>query len=79
MTHLTRTTQKNLFETTVAPRPNRETGNESAPFMPKQPEAPFAVATALTPDEARQASRAAWNYDWLSTSNLSPRTRGKHY
>jgi hypothetical protein len=80
MTHLTHTTQKNLFETTVEARPNRETGNERGlmPSMPSAPK-PFAVATAQTPEEARALNRACYNYDWLCVENLSNRTRGKHY
>jgi hypothetical protein len=79
MTHLTRTTQHGMFSTTVAERPNRETGNEM-PFSVKQPEAPFAVGVDMTPDQSRKLARAQYpEYDWPSVSNLSPRTRGKHY
>jgi len=79
MTHLTKITHRGLFETTVAARPNRETGNETAPFMTKQPEAPFAVAVDQVPDQARPLRQASYDYDWPSVSNLSPRTGGKHY
>lgn len=82
MTHLTKTTQKGLFETTVAPRPNRETGDDNAMPMPAsmQTEAPFAVAVDQTPDQARALRMSNYpEYDWPSVSNLSPRTRGKHY
>lgn len=80
MTHLTKTTRHSLFSTTVAPRPNRETGNEMAAFATRQPEAPFAVMVDQTPDQARALRAAQWpEYDWPGVSNLSPRTRGKHY
>lgn len=80
MTHLTKTTQHGLFSTTVAPRPNRETGNEKQLTPFQQPEAPFAVMVDQTPDQARALRAAAWpTYDWPSVSNLAPRTRGKHY
>lgn len=79
MTHLTRTTQHGLFATSVAERPNRETGNDM-PFVMKKSEAPFSVGVDMTPDQCRALNRAQYpEYDWPSVSNLSPRTRGKHY
>lgn len=81
MTHLTKTTQHGLFSTTVAPRPNRETGADySLSMSANKPEAPFAVMVDQTPDQAAALRRANWpEYAWPSVSNLSPRTRGKHY
>ena len=82
MTHLTKTTQNSLFSTSVAPRPSRETGDDNRFPMPamKQPEAPFAVASDMTPDQARALRMAQYpEYDWPSVSNLPARTRGKHY
>jgi hypothetical protein len=79
MTHLTRTTQHGLFSTTVAERPNRETGNDH-PMPMANREPPFAVSVDMTPDECRRLRAANYpEYDWPSVSNLSPRTRGKHY
>jgi hypothetical protein len=83
MTHLTRTTQHGLFSTTVAERPNRETGNEMRDVsmsFGKQREAPFAVGVDMTPDQCRKLTSAQWpEYSWPSVSNISPRARGKHY
>lgn len=83
MTHLTKTTQHGLFATTVAERPNRETGADKSYGMPmamSRPEAPFSVGVDMTPDQCRALNRANYpEYDWPSVSNLSPRTRGKHY
>lgn len=81
MTHLTKTTQHGLFETSVAERPNRETGNDKAYAIPfSRPEAPFAVAVDQTPDQARELRMAAYPcLEWGNVENLSPRTRGKHY
>lgn len=79
MTHLTKIEAKGLFGATNPPRPNRDSGNDH-PFMAQQPEAPFAVGVDMTPDQARSLRIAGWpQYEWPAVSNLSPRTRGKHY
>lgn len=80
MTHLTRTTQHGLFSTTIAERPNRETGNDKTYSMSGSSEKPFAVGVDMTPDQCRNLKRAqSPEYDWPGVSNLSSRTRGKHY
>lgn len=81
MTHLVKAESKGLFKTTVPARPNQETGDDMRGAFPgARREAPFAVATAQTPDEARQVNMANWpEYDWPSVENLPPRIRGKHY
>lgn len=82
MTHLTKTTRHGLFETTVASRPNRETGADKSygmPMMLAPPEKPFSVGVDMTLDQCTELRRASYDYDWPSVQNLSPRTRGKHY
>lgn len=81
MTHLTKAQTHGLFSTSVPERPNRETGNDKAYAIPfRQPEAPFAVGVDMTPDQARELRMAAYpRLEWGNVSNLSPRTRGKHY
>lgn len=82
MTHLVRTTQKSLFETTVAGRRDSEVeegGLVARPFAPPAP-APLSVSPVTTPEDARMVNRAQYpQYDWLSVENLEPRMRGKHY
>lgn len=85
MTHLVRTTQKSLFETTVAGRRDPETQEagriyDMIPGVPQAPPGPLSVSPVTTPEDARAVSRAQYpSYDWLSVENLEPRMRGKHY
>lgn len=80
MTHLTKAETKGLFRTDVSERPNRETGHDMRLMPMAEAPKPFAVAIDTTPDEARRLRQASWpEYTWPSVSNLTPRTRGKHY
>ncbi len=81
MSHLTKAEPKGLFSATAPERPNRETGNEKfTGLMPPRVEPPFAVQVDQTPDQAQRLRMAAYPaLDWGDVSNLSPRTRGKHY
>jgi len=82
MTHLTKTTQKNLFETTVAPRTKSvpgEAGNAPMLTVPDKPDR-FAVGVDMTPEQSRETMRASWpQYEWPSVVNQTTRHRGKHY
>lgn len=81
MTHLTRTTQKSLFETIAAERPRSAPAEAGMVVIASSSaDKPFAVATDQTPEQARMTNSANWpGYDWPSVRNLPPRTRGKHY
>lgn len=81
MSHLTKTTQKSLFETTVASRPRASVEPEPY-FGPVQEtrNTRVAVGVDMVPDEARQTRMANYpRYDWPSVENLKPRHRGHHY
>lgn len=76
--HLIKAETKGLFQTTVPERPSNKTEgkNQGYPVAMSKPEIPLTVAPMMTPEDK---NREYYERDALSVSNLSPRTRGKHY
>lgn len=81
MSHLTRTTQKNLFETTVEPRPKPAVREAGVPpsIMPAPP-GNWAIGVDMTSDQMARTNESAWgDRQGRSVDNLAPRKRGHHY
>jgi len=79
MSHLTRTTQKNIFKTTLAPRPAEMSfGTADCEYMDTE----LSVATAMTPREVGPGLRrlpGSVHFPGHEVKNIQPRRRGHGY